>query len=54
MRFEPRHGPLFELRGGFWPSRSEARVDPAGTSVRQLEVSAGGASRVLSERRVLR
>jgi len=54
MRFEPRHGPLFELRGGLWPSRGEARVDPAGTSVWQFEVSDGGESRVLSERRVLR
>jgi hypothetical protein len=54
MLFEPRHGPLFELRGGLWPSRGEARVDPAGASVWPFEVSAGGASRVLSEKRVLR
>jgi len=54
MRFEPKHDPLFELRGGLWPSRGEARVDPAGTSVWQFEVSAEGACRVLSERRVLR
>ena len=54
MQFEPRHGPLFELRGGLWPSRGEAQVDPADTSVWQFEVSVGGASRVLSERRVLR
>jgi hypothetical protein len=54
MLFEPRHGPLFELRGGLWPSRGEARVDPAGASVWQFEVSAGGASRVLSEKRVLK
>ena len=25
--FELRRGPLFELRGGLWPTRGEARVD---------------------------
>jgi hypothetical protein len=32
--FELRRGPLFELRGGLWPSRGEARVEPAGVAVR--------------------
>jgi hypothetical protein len=30
IEFEMRRGPLFELRGGLWPSRGETRVDPAG------------------------
>ena len=29
MIFELRRGPQFELSGGLWPSRGEARVDPA-------------------------
>ena len=29
MIFEPRRAPQFELSGGLWRSRGEARVDPA-------------------------
>jgi hypothetical protein len=28
--FELGRGPLFELSGGFWPSRGESWMDPAG------------------------
>jgi hypothetical protein len=32
MKFEPRREPLFELSGGLWPARGEARVCSAGES----------------------